>query len=50
VIQPTILFSKPVDFTVSAKGERGKRVPEGFEYSSGKNEDMLSLDGFRELI
>ncbi|NWF66938.1 MAG: UDP-N-acetylglucosamine 4,6-dehydratase (inverting) [Campylobacterales bacterium] len=42
VIQPTIQFNMPVDFSTNKLGEIGKSVEIGFEYSSDKNEDWLS--------
>lgn len=42
VIRPTIQFSNPVDHAINALGEKGARVKDGFEYSSGTNPHFLS--------
>lgn len=44
VIQPTILFSGYVDFSVNQLGEVGQPVEQGFEYHSGKNPHFLSIE------
>ncbi len=49
VIKPTIQFSGVVDFTSNKLGERGVPVPPDFEYSSGKNTDVLSIEGIRAM-
>ena len=43
VIQPTILFSEDIDFTVNGVGERGRPVDEGFEYNSNTNPHFLTV-------
>ncbi len=50
VIQPTIKFTHPVDFSVNALGERGKPVEIGFEYSSDKNDWWLSKEELLEMV
>ncbi|PIE74162.1 MAG: UDP-N-acetylglucosamine 4,6-dehydratase (inverting), partial [Deltaproteobacteria bacterium] len=42
VITPSISFSRKLDYTVNALGERGKSVELGFEYSSSLNSQWLS--------
>jgi len=49
VIKPAINFVEEVDYTVSALGETGKAVPDGFEYDSGTNPVFLTLGQLREL-
>lgn len=50
VIRPTIQFhSLDIDHHVNAVGERGKPVPDGFEYHSGNNPHFLSVDELREF-
>lgn len=49
VIQPTIRFVKPVDFKINGLGEKGKPVPDGFEYSSGKNSYFLSVKELQQM-
>jgi len=49
VIQPTIRFAHEVDFSENALGERGRKVPLGFEYNSGNNTEWLSDARFLEM-
>lgn len=50
VIQPTIQFHhQQSDYTVNRIGERGEAVPQGFEYSSGTNSHVLSVEEIREV-
>jgi UDP-N-acetylglucosamine 4,6-dehydratase/5-epimerase len=49
-ISPTIEFPHGVDFSRNAQGEIGKSVPEGFEYSSGKNTEWLTGKELLEMI
>jgi UDP-N-acetylglucosamine 4,6-dehydratase/5-epimerase len=51
VIQPTITFSGTAQpkYTEDAIGDKGKLVPEGFEYNSGTNPQFLSAEEIREL-
>jgi UDP-N-acetylglucosamine 4,6-dehydratase len=44
VIQPTILFSGPVDFSTNRRHEIGRPVPMDFEFQSGRNPTFLSVD------
>ncbi|RVT84298.1 UDP-N-acetylglucosamine 4,6-dehydratase (inverting) [Rhodobacteraceae bacterium CCMM004] len=50
VIEPTISVGFAVDFSVNRLGERGVRVPLGFEYNSGSNDRWLSRDAFLEMV
>jgi UDP-N-acetylglucosamine 4,6-dehydratase/5-epimerase len=50
VISPTIEFPQSPDFTRNALGEVGTPVPEGFEYSSDKNDDWLSGNRLLEML
>jgi UDP-N-acetylglucosamine 4,6-dehydratase len=43
VIKPTIQFSAFIDFTINRLNEKGRSVRQGFEYSSEKNENFLTL-------
>jgi UDP-N-acetylglucosamine 4,6-dehydratase/5-epimerase len=45
VIQPQFRF-----FSRRFKSEEGKRVPEGFEYSSGTNTQWVRVDELRKMI
>jgi UDP-N-acetylglucosamine 4,6-dehydratase len=50
VISPSITFThRNDDFTTNAQGEKGKAVPEGFEYNSKNNPDFLSLNALETL-
>ena len=50
VIAPSIKFhSKKIDYIVNAVGEKGHRVPRGFEYNSGNNEEFLNFNGIPEM-
>ena len=50
VIQPTIQFSFQADYTMSALGEKGTPVAQGYEYSSDSNKSWLSVAEFKELV
>ena len=49
VIKPTISFTRNIDYTVNALGERGRLVDDGFEYASDKNSVWLEKEKFLEL-
>lgn len=49
VITPTIRFSGRVDFATNKLGEQGVPVEQGFEYSSGKNPEFLSIQGIQDM-
>jgi len=49
VIKPTIRFIEPVDYAINALKEIGTPVEQGFEYSSGKNRDFLSVEQLRAM-
>ena len=51
VIRPTINFmGRTQDYSVNAKGEKGKPVPPSFEYSSDKNTEWLTPEQLRDII
>ena len=50
VIKPTIQFTNMSDFTINRLGERGKPVPQGFEYNSGNNTQWLTQEEFLKII
>lgn len=50
VIKPTIQFAHPSDFTVNRLQEKGKEVPQGFEYNSGTNTHWLSPAELLKMI
>ncbi len=47
LLEPSIMFQTPIDYSLSANGEKGKRVETEFEYSSEKNTLWLST---REIL
>src|SRR5262245_21572395 len=50
VIQPTIRFhNRSNDYALNRAGERGKPVPQGFEYNSGKNPRFLDVEEIRRF-
>jgi len=50
LIKPTIVFHKPeTDYACNLKGQRGRPVPQGFEYNSGTNKRFLSVEEIREF-
>jgi UDP-N-acetylglucosamine 4,6-dehydratase len=50
VIRPTIVFSgKNMEFSPNAIGETGKSVGNDFEYSSGNNQDFLTVEQIAQL-
>lgn len=50
VIRPTIMFSRKAEYAVNPLGESGHDVPQGFEYSSGRNPRFLSISEIVELL
>lgn len=50
VIQPAITFVEPVSYAVNKLGEKGKKVNRGFEYNSGTNPNLLTVEEIRKLI
>lgn len=49
VIQPSIDI-RGVDYTTDALGEKGKPVPDGFDYNSGNNPEFLTVEQLREMM
>ena len=49
VIKPSIEYHHNVDFSLNALGERGRPVPENFEYNSGTNPHFLTVEELAEL-
>jgi UDP-N-acetylglucosamine 4,6-dehydratase len=49
VIEPAITFRANHDYSTDAEGNRGRRVKPGFEYNSGTNPRLLSVDEIKEL-
>jgi UDP-N-acetylglucosamine 4,6-dehydratase len=44
IIQPTIKFTAPIDYSISKTQENGVPVDPEFEYHSGKNPHFLTID------
>lgn len=49
IIQPSIKFTAPVDYSISKTHETGVLVDPEFEYHSGKNPHFLNLDEMNQL-
>lgn len=49
VIKPSTQFCKEIDYSVNALGEKGKPVPDGFDYNSGNNPHFLTVEELREM-
>lgn len=49
VIMPSTRFWKNIDYTINALGEKGRPVPDGFEYNSGTNPHFLTVEELREM-
>lgn len=49
VIMPSTRFNENIDYSVNAIGERGKPVPDGFEYNSDSNPHFLTVEELREM-
>ena len=49
VIQPTITFRTPTDYSIDGEGKHGVPVDVGFEYNSGGNKWFLTIDEIKEL-
>lgn len=49
VIKPTIIFTNKMQYGKNLLGEVGHRVPQGFEYNSGNNNNWLSTEDFLEM-
>lgn len=50
VIMPTINFQTPIDYHQTLRGEKGKPVSSGFEYSSDKNEWWLDSEQILKIV
>ena len=50
VLRPTIQFHHAnIDYTVDCTGDSGRSVTPGFEYSSGTNSWLLTVQGIRQM-
>jgi UDP-N-acetylglucosamine 4,6-dehydratase/5-epimerase len=50
VISPSMTFAERHSFYTNAIGETGTSVPEGFQYSSDKNDQWLTSDQLLEML
>jgi UDP-N-acetylglucosamine 4,6-dehydratase len=50
VICPAITFANKADYRIDPAGAKGKPVSEGFEYNSGTNQWILTIDEIRKMI
>jgi len=50
VLEPHIIFQRPIDYSKSANSEIGKRVDNEFEYASDKNDRWLSKEEILAMI
>ena len=48
VIKPSVKF-RNIDYEQDALGEKGKPVPDGFDYNSGNNPQFLTVEELREM-
>ena len=49
VIMPSVRMGSSMKYETNALGEKGKPVPDGFEYNSGTNEHFLTVEELREM-
>lgn len=49
VIKPSIEFANAIDYTTNALGEKGKMVPDGFDYNSGNNSHFLTIEELKKM-
>lgn len=49
VISPSIQFAHSTDFRTNKLGEKGRLVPQGFEYNSGNNKEWLTHEAFLKM-
>ncbi|MCL0063320.1 UDP-N-acetylglucosamine 4,6-dehydratase (inverting) [Peptococcaceae bacterium] len=49
VMQPTISFTRKINYEINALGEKGVPVEPGFEYNSANNPVFLTVEQLREM-
>lgn len=49
VIKPSTQIGMHIDYSVNPLGEKGKPVPDGFDYNSGNNPRFLTVEELREM-
>ena len=50
VIQPSISFSRVINYLCNDNQENGQKVEQGFEYNSGNNPHFLNIEEIKELL
>lgn len=50
IIKPAIVFTRAMDYTQNALGEKGTVVADGFAYSSDKNTEWLTTEQLLKMI
>ena len=50
LIKPSITYFSPINYRTSPLGEKGRPVPEDFEYNSANNPDFLTVEKIREML
>jgi UDP-N-acetylglucosamine 4,6-dehydratase len=50
LIKPSITYFSPINYRTNPLGEKGRPVPEGFEYNSANNPDFLTVEKIKELL
>ncbi len=50
ILEPTISFQTPIDYSLTLLGEKGKRAPEGFSYNSLENPQRLSAPELLRMV
>lgn len=50
LIKPSITYFSPINYQTSPLGEKGRPVPEDFEYNSANNPDFLTVEKIKELL
>ncbi|WP_104698078.1 MULTISPECIES: UDP-N-acetylglucosamine 4,6-dehydratase (inverting) [unclassified Helicobacter] len=50
ILMPTIQFQTPINYKLTLLNEKGKKVAEGFEYSSDTNSQWLDTQSLKEMI
>lgn len=50
LIKPSITYFSPINYETNPLGEKGRPVPEDFEYNSANNPDFLTVEEIREML
>ena len=49
LLEPSILFQTPINYGITANGQKGVKLKDEFEYSSDKNTLWLSKEEILEM-